>query len=211
VTGFDLVRIVDKLEEDPWAFAELAHAAEIESAPHTMVFLFNEKGKMEERLLTLQRRKNNYCIFSRHSQGCAIWGFHPMVCRAYPFAYKEGGKIGYTKNFVCPRPWEKSEWPENVRNILEVQNKEMEEYNKIVREWNATRAKKEGEKEREGKHALHSPEHPMRGAEKAFWKFLMEKSREKMKEWEKEGARTPEEMGSNGPKRGFMEPDWLTR
>ncbi|MDE1798657.1 MAG: YkgJ family cysteine cluster protein [Candidatus Micrarchaeota archaeon] len=195
VTGFDLVRIVDRLGDEPWEFAELAHAAEIQAAPHALVFIFNAKGELEERLLTLQRRRNNYCVFSRHSQGCAIWGFHPMVCRSYPFAYKEGSKIGYTQNFVCPRPWEQKEWPANVRHILERQNLEMEEYNKIVREWNATRAKKEG-----SGNGLE--------AQKPFWKFLLEKSREKMKEWQKEGGPDVEELGSNGPKRGFVEPEW---
>ncbi len=195
VTGFDLVRIADRLGDEPWEFAELAPAAEIQAAPHWLVFIFDEKGQMREKLLTLQRRRNNYCIFSRHSQGCAIWGFHPMVCRAYPFAFTGGERIGYTKNFVCPRPWEQKEWPANVRQILEVQNLEMEEYNKIVREWNAAHSRQQMKRGTEG-------------GEKAFWKFLMEKSREKMKEWKTDGAGEVEKMGSNGPKRGFMEPEW---
>jgi Fe-S-cluster containining protein len=191
ITGFDLVRMVRKLQCDPTEFAVLDQAEYIQSAPHSAVFIFDKEGKMEERLLTLRRLKTNYCIFSRHSNGCAIWGYHPMACRAYPFAFK--GKdakgndlIGYTRNLVCPRKWEKNEWQAaRVRAILESMELELAGYNKIVREWNAEHAKK--------------------GHEKEFFAFLIEKSEKQMRVWEKEKETDPAKMGSLGPKRGFIQ------
>ncbi|MFH1095281.1 MAG: YkgJ family cysteine cluster protein [Candidatus Micrarchaeota archaeon] len=194
ISGFDMLRIMRKLDCEPGEFCELDEAKYIQSAPHSTVFIFGKEGVMSERLLILKRLKTNYCIFSRHSHGCAIWGFHPMACKAYPFAFvgKEAGgkdKIGYTRNFVCPRPWEKGEYDEGgVRTVLDAMEREMAEYNIIVREWNATRAKEGGEKE--------------------FFKFLIEKSGKKMELWEKKEMPDAQELPSLGPKRGYIEPEW---
>ncbi|MCL6088965.1 MAG: YkgJ family cysteine cluster protein [Candidatus Marsarchaeota archaeon] len=159
LTGFDVVRILDKLGGEPTEFAQLADARSIEGSPHSTVFIF-EHGKLSERLLVLKRhQKTNWCVFSRHSAGCAIWGFHPMVCRAYPFILKPEGGLGYTKNYACPRSWEKGEYAEaGVRQVVEQQNEELAQYNKLVRAWNAEKAKK--------------------GDEKGFWKYILQKSRQ---------------------------------
>ncbi len=166
LTGFDVARILDKLGGEPTEFAQLADSRSIEGSPHSTVFIF-EHGKLSERLLVLKRHpKTNWCVFSRHSAGCAIWGYHPMVCRAYPFILKpEGGPVGtnagglgYTKNYVCPRNWEKGEYDEaGVRQVVEQQNEELAEYNKLVRAWNAEKAKK--------------------GDEKGFWEYILQESR----------------------------------
>ena len=161
ITGFDILRILEKLGGEPTEFCELADAKYIEGSPHARVFIF-EKGVMGERLLTLKRHpKTNWCHFSRHSRGCAIWGYHPLVCRAYPFILAHDGKLAYTKNFVCPRPWEKGEYDEKrVRKTVEAQNDEIGTYNKLVRAWNAERARK--------------------GDEKGFWKYLLDESRKQL-------------------------------
>ena len=153
ITGFDLLRIIAKLKCKSDEFCLLDEAKYIQSAPHSNVFIFDKHGQMSERLLILKRLKTNFCIFSRHSKGCAIWGYHPMACVAYPFAIvgleKNGDdKIGYTKNFVCPRKWDEKEYDkEKVQELLEKTEWEMAEHNKIVREWNATLAKKGSESE----------------------------------------------------------------
>lgn len=149
LTGFDLVRLVEKTGLEIHEFCELADSKNIEAAPHSLVFIF-EGGEMRERLLTLRRKKNMYCVFSGHSRGCVVWGAHPFVCRAYPFCIGEDGKIKYVKNFVCPRKWENKEYLEKIiRETIFRQNLEIEEYNKIVRKWNAKFAKenKNGEGE----------------------------------------------------------------
>ena len=137
ITGFDLVRILEKKQTlDYSQICELADAKNIESAPHSLVFIYNDK-KLEEKLLTLIRKKNMYCIFSKHSRGCDAWGAHPYVCKAYPFCIKDK-KITYVKNFACPRKWQNNEYDESaIRKIVQKQNDEIEQYNKIVREWNA--------------------------------------------------------------------------
>ena len=148
LSGFDVVRIAARTGLEPKEFCELADSKNIEAAPHSLVFIFRG-GKIEERLLTLIRKKNMYCVFSKHSKGCGVWGAHPFVCRAYPFRVDESGEIKYVKNFVCPRKWEKNEYLEDVvRRIVEKQNREIIEHNKIVRRWNAEFAagNKEGEK-----------------------------------------------------------------
>ncbi|VVB56989.1 Uncharacterised protein [uncultured archaeon] len=162
ITGFDILRILEKLGGEPTEFCELADARTIEGSPHSRVFIF-DKGVMGERLLVLKRHpKTNWCHFSRHSMGCAIWGYHPLVCRSYPFILKDG-KLAYTKNYVCPRNWEKGEYDEErVRKTVEAQNSEIEDYNRLVRAWNAERARKSDEK--------------------GFWKHLLEKSRERLPE-----------------------------
>ena len=161
ITGFDVVRIMEATGRKPPEFAQLAPAQNIESAPHTPAFIF-EEGQMEERLLSLHRLKNNYCTFSLHSSGCSIWGHHPLVCKTYPFVVDDTGRLKYTKNFVCPRKWEKHEYDERRMLVLgEQMNAEIEEYNKLVRKWNATQAKK--------------------GDEAGFWKFLIRESKEWMK------------------------------
>ncbi len=160
ITGFDVVRIWSATGRKPDEFAQLALAQNIESAPHTPIFIF-EEGQMEERLLTLHRLKNNFCVFSLHSAGCSIWGNHPLVCKTYPFVVDKAGKLAYTKNFVCPRKWEKSEYDEKrMLTLGEQMNVEIEEYNRLVRKWNATKAKS--------------------GTEADFWKFLIKESKEWM-------------------------------
>jgi Fe-S-cluster containining protein len=161
ITGFDIIRIIERIGGEPKDFAQLAPAENIESSPHSLIFIF-EEGKLSERLLVLKRHpKTNWCCFSRHTNGCAIWGFHPLVCQAYPFILGKNQRIEYTKNFVCPRKWEKSEYLEKeVRRIIEKQNLEIEKYNKIVRAWNAEKA----ESANEG----------------MFWKYLIKKSLEMM-------------------------------
>lgn len=191
VTGFDVARILERLGGKPEEFAHLAVAEHIQNAPHAGVFIFDKEGRMEERLLTLRRMKTNYCIFSRHSDGCAIWGYHPMACRAYPFAFGEEGRIGYTKNLVCPRNWEKGEYDEKkVLAILKQTQDEMDEYNKMVRAWNANHAKKAGK---------------AGAGEERFWEFLLKESGKRMREWKTLGAADSGAMGSLGPKRGYIE------
>ena len=147
ITGFDLIRILDRTGGLPDEVCQLADSKNIEPAPQSLVFIFRD-GKLEERLLSLKRKKNMYCVFSNHSRGCSIWGAHPMVCRAYPFRADETGEIKYVKNFVCPRKWEKTEYVRTVvARIIEIQNDEIEAYNKIVRCWNAKYSKEGGEKE----------------------------------------------------------------
>jgi len=147
ITGFDLIRLIEKTGLEIDKFCRLADSKYIESAPHSLVFIFN-KGELEERLLTLIRKKNEYCVFSKHSKGCGVWGSHPMVCRAYPFTVDEKGNIQSVKNFVCPRKWEKNEYAERaVKAVVAKQNLEIEAYNKIVRKWNADHSKEKGEKE----------------------------------------------------------------
>ncbi len=190
ITGFDMLRIMRRLDCEPDEFCELDEAKYIQSAPHSTVFIFDKHGQMSERLLILKRLKTNYCIFSRHSNGCAIWGYHPMACKAYPFAFvgKEADgtdKIGYTRNFVCPRLWQKGEYDEGkVRQVLDAMEMEMAEHNRIVREWNATRSKD--------------------GDEKGFFKFLIGQSGKKMALWEKKERPDTQKMPSLGPKRGYM-------
>ncbi len=164
ITGFDVLRIIAATGKKTPEFAQLALAVNIESAPHTHVFIF-ENGKMEERLLTLHRLKNNFCAFSLHSAGCSIWGHHPLVCRTYPFVVDAKGNLKMTKNLVCPRKWEKNEFDEKkMKELGEQMNEEIFEYNKIVRKWNATRAKV--------------------GSEEDFFKFLNKESKEWMEKRE---------------------------
>ncbi len=157
LTGFDLIRILAKLGGKPQDFAHLADAHYIEASPHSAVFIF-EKDTLVERILVLNRHpKTNWCHFSRHSNGCAIWGHHPAVCRAYPFILDKNDKIAYTKNCVCPRKWEKKEYDEaGVRKLVEWQNHEIEEYNKQVRAWNA--------------------EHARGGSVEEFWRYILKVS-----------------------------------
>ncbi|MFH0927166.1 MAG: YkgJ family cysteine cluster protein [Candidatus Micrarchaeota archaeon] len=160
ITGFDLVRLIEKTGLVPHEFCHLADAKNIEAAPHSLVFIFVD-GKLEERLLSLKRKKNMYCIFSNHSKGCGVWGAHPFVCRAYPFTTDERGEIKYVKNFVCPRKWEKGEYVERVvKKVVAAQNQEIAEYNKIVRKWNA--------------------QHSKGGSEGEFFEFLLKESRARM-------------------------------
>ena len=162
LTGSDLVRMLKKVDAPIDEFCELASAQKIENAPHSYVFIFENK-KLEEKLLTLKRRKNMYCIFSMHSNGCTVWGAHPMVCRAYPFVAKEGGGIKVAKNFVCPRQWKAGEFEEGqIVEIVKKMDEEIFEYNKIVRKWNAEFARKKDEKE--------------------FWKYLIKESERILKE-----------------------------
>ncbi len=149
LTGFDVVHIMmhtkKETPQECKQFCELADAKNIESAPHSLVFIFNQ-GVLEERLLTLVRKKNMYCVFSKHSKGCEIWGAHPTVCRAYPFSLDDQSQIKYVKNFVCPRKWSEQEYDKDaVREIIERQNSEIEQYNKIIREWNARHSKEKSE------------------------------------------------------------------
>ena len=147
LTGFDLVRLNEKTGFAPEEFCELADAKNIEAAPHSLVFIF-VGGEPQERILTLCRGKNMYCVFSRHSRGCSVWGAHPFVCRAYPFCVDEKKQIKYVKNFACPRKWEKNEYLENVvRQVVGRQNGEIEGHNKIIRKWNAEFSKEKSEKE----------------------------------------------------------------
>ena len=157
ITVFDAARICKKLKCRPEEFAALADAKNIEPSIHSGIFIFHD-GFLEERLLTLLRLPNNFCIFSRHLQGCAIWGFHPTVCQAYPFILGEDISLAYTKNFACMRKWQDNEYNKKKMLKLAMQNHvEIMMHNKIVREWNAKKANKGGEKE--------------------FWKFALAKAK----------------------------------
>lgn len=147
LTYLDVARICERTGMRAQEFCELADAKNIETAPHSLVFIF-EGEKMQERLLALKRKKNMYCCFSMHSKGCVVWGAHPMVCRAYPFVGDGKKGIKYAKNFVCPRKWEKGEYnAQEMAATVAKMEKEIELHNKLVRKWNAECAKNSGEKE----------------------------------------------------------------
>jgi len=160
LTGFDVARIIDATGVGAQDFCRLERADLIGEAPHSKIFIF-VGGRIEERLLALKRRKNEYCVFSLHSEGCAVWGAHPYACKAYPFELDENGKIRYGDNFVCPRKWESGEFDvKKVSEIVRGMRGEIEEYNKIVRKWNAQFAKE--------------------GDEKKFFSYLLKESRTQM-------------------------------
>jgi len=159
LTGFDVARIAEATGFEAQEFCRLEKAELIGEAPHSKIFIV-EGGKIEERLLALKRRKNEYCVFSLHSSGCAIWGAHPYACIVYPFELGEDGKIRYGNNFVCPRKWADGEFDaKKTGEAIRKMREEIEGYNKIVRKWNAQFAKE--------------------GDEKKFFAYLLKESREK--------------------------------
>jgi Fe-S-cluster containining protein len=73
---------------------------------------------------------------------CQIWGYHPIVCKAYPFFdYEKKLKeieFKYVKNFICPRKWTEKDFEKMAqKQIIDNLKKEIEIHNKIIREWNS--------------------------------------------------------------------------
>lgn len=145
VTGFDVLRLVEGTGKPASDFV-CCHEAKLVSYRHDPVFfLFNEKGEMNEFLLTLKRKKTNYCGFSKHSKGCAVYEHRPLVCRSYPFVYDAEKGIKHVKEPVCWRLWRDEEMDKKYfEGIFEKHAKELFEYGKIARRWNAERARKGG-------------------------------------------------------------------
>jgi Fe-S-cluster containining protein len=145
VTGFDILRLAEGTGRPAPDFA-FCHEANLVSYRHDPTFfLFDNKGKMKEFLLTLKRKKTNYCEFSKHSKGCAVYAHRPMVCRSYPFVYDRESDIKYVNAPVCWRLWREEEVDRTYfSDIMDRHAKELFEYGKIARRWNAERAKKGG-------------------------------------------------------------------
>lgn len=158
ITAYDMARIADKLKCAPEEFCHLVDAKKIEAPPHSDAFIFDENGKLHEKVLALKKKQNGACHFFRGVMGCGIHGFHPIPCRVYPFVFGEKGRLKYNKHFVCPRIWSNGEYSKTeTASLLEEFEREVKLHNRFVREWNAK----------------HAREYAGKDAEKAFFKFLM--------------------------------------
>ncbi len=144
LTAFDIARICSKLNCAPSEFCHLVESEKVEASPHANVLVFDENGKICEKTAVLRKKENGACTFFRELRGCGIHGFHPMPCRAYPFAFDANGKMKKNRHFVCPREWKKGEdYDEGeVEKMLEKMENEIAGHNKLVRKWNAEFAKK---------------------------------------------------------------------
>ena len=157
VTVFDIGRVCEKLKCNLSGFCSLVPADRVEQAPHANVFLFDEKGGMREMALVLRKKEDGSCIFFGRVRGCGIHGFHPLACRAYPFVFDWKGKLKYNRHFICPRKWKEGEYDEDeMKEALDGMEKEISSHDRIIRKWNAKKAK-----EKKGK-----------TAEKEFFRFL---------------------------------------
>ncbi|MBI4399700.1 YkgJ family cysteine cluster protein [Candidatus Micrarchaeota archaeon] len=135
ITAYDLVRLVDKVDSLDWVDVVKATSVEIPLAHR--FFLFNE-GFPEEYLLCLKRDNAESCIFLGKNNYCGVYNFRPMTCRVYPFQKGSDGELAYKEKYRCPVSWTldkhaRTQFFEDV----EKQKKELENYGKWCREWNA--------------------------------------------------------------------------
>ena len=89
--------------------------------------------------MTLRRDDRGCCILSvlkGDNIKCGVHGLHPLVCRIYPFT-EEKGKVAHRRKFRCERKWKPDEETENrIRNLLDLREKEIREYEAVARKWN---------------------------------------------------------------------------
>jgi len=131
VTVFDILRIAGKTGKRPGDFAGLYHLRLLKFDNDTVIEL-HDNGFPEEYLLCL---KSHPCIFL-DGKRCGIHDFAPSVCKTYPRQICGGFNLG-----LCPFPAGLlfrifgTDMPGEYA-------KELEEYKKIVAEWNRKKGKR---------------------------------------------------------------------
>ena len=132
VTVFDVIRIAKETGREPGEFAVL-YPLRLINFDNDTVLEFHDRKYMEEHILCL---KSHPCIFL-DGKRCSIHKFSPSVCRAFP-----KGIDGRYKTRLCPFP------AGLVFRVLGTDVRkgyawELDEYKKIVAQWNKKRGKKD--------------------------------------------------------------------
>lgn len=160
VTSFDVLRVAEKLDKRPEEFAVLEPARIFNQDNETVLECYNDDRSGTDNAYrtdkkggtqTLQTRydylltfKSHPCIFLSRDNRCEIFDFAPRSCRSYPLNLS--GKM-----LPHPRCQSVSRLAFSVLSLASrVRHKsdsayarELEEYKKLVKEWNSRRGTKE--------------------------------------------------------------------
>ena len=154
ITAFDLARLVEfrkrefchrqngvllrhEAQSASLDFVTYKPASEVRSTMDHPFFL-RKDGRLGEYFMCLKRDPEETCVLYSGGHLCSVHPARPLVCRIYPFRETETGAIGYKKKHRCPVEWKKSaKLVEEVKKKLAKQARELSEYGKICREWNA--------------------------------------------------------------------------
>ncbi|MFA5049405.1 MAG: YkgJ family cysteine cluster protein [Candidatus Micrarchaeia archaeon] len=138
LTSFDLRRIYKKTNS--LDFFTTINADNFDTCLAQSFILF-EKDAPKEYFLVLSRKKNGSCIFLGKDNLCAIYNERPIVCRIYPFRYRNE-KILYKDKIKCPAEWEITpKIKEEFLKAHKMQLEELKSFGARCREWNANHSK----------------------------------------------------------------------
>jgi Fe-S-cluster containining protein len=135
LTSFDVSRIAENTGKKPEEFALLSRANLLNLNESTILECYEKKERYDY-LLSL---KSHPCIFLAEESKCSIHGFAPYMCRSYPYT-SEGNLLGRAKcNFLQKAGFRLA----GVSISKEDYSKQINEYMKLVKEWNRKKGTKE--------------------------------------------------------------------
>jgi Fe-S-cluster containining protein len=131
VTIFDIIRIAGSKGVKPREFVTLVEDYHPRERTEPAVLLEGKKY-----ILVLKHDARRVCTFF-DGKGCGIHSERPYLCRTYPFTLKNG-ELADIQNRACLVFWQpKGEDREKYVSDLHVYSRQIEEYKKIVDEWNS--------------------------------------------------------------------------
>ena len=129
----DVRRIVQNTSLKPDAFVDFTPVDESEYRCPDV----NVDG--EYAYMTLRRDERGCCVLSvLHGNDirCSVHGFHPLVCRIYPFT-ELNGKVAHRRKFRCEKKWDlDGKTKRRIRRLLDQRKDEISRYEAVAREWN---------------------------------------------------------------------------
>ncbi|MBD3397454.1 hypothetical protein GF412_00010 [Candidatus Micrarchaeota archaeon] len=135
LTSFDVRRIAENTGKKPEEFAFLSPANLLNLNEYTILGCYEKKERYEY-LLAL---KSHSCIFLDKNNRCKIHEFAPYICRSYPHT-SEGKILGRAR---CS-PLRKAGFRLAGASIpKEEYSRQINEYMKVVKEWNRKKGTKE--------------------------------------------------------------------
>ncbi|MCX6695609.1 MAG: YkgJ family cysteine cluster protein [Candidatus Altiarchaeota archaeon] len=133
LSAMDVRRIAENTKFSPEFFADFTPVDEMESRCQDVRI----DGKYF--YMTLRRDERGCCVLSKLEGDdikCMVHGFHPLVCRIYPFTEYEG-EVVHRRKFRCESKWQLDlETKDRIKATLEQRDEEIRRFNKIAREWN---------------------------------------------------------------------------
>jgi Fe-S-cluster containining protein len=128
VTPSDIARIAAATGKNPLVFVSTIPEPDARERTEPSVIINGKRS-----LIVLKWRVGMLCRFYS-ADGCKIYASRPLLCRTYPFIFKQN-KLSDMGSRSCPCLW-KPDDETSYSKDLDAYAKEIEAYRKLADEWN---------------------------------------------------------------------------